>query len=443
MNSRSIRLRLLGLATLWVGVSLAATAVILHTIFVASVERDIVEDLSANLNRLIALMDVEPPDINFAASLPDPRYETPLGGRYWQVQGNWPNGLARSRSLWDMIIPLEGLNDGLHHLDGSSEEHFIFLVRTIWVKDQSIRVAVGEDHTAVHSTGAQFSGGVTILLALLGALMLAFGWLLIHFGLLPLDRLRSAIDDIRQGRRSRLEPHLAVEVQPLVNEINALLGEREETLEKARQRASDLAHGLKTPLAALQGVTHQLREQGQSAEADAIDDVVMEASKHIDYHLRLSVLRARRGSQRESVSITNAVVRTIAVLKKTGRGEHLFWMAELVENVQVNVHRQDLLELIGVILENAAKWAKERVVVRASCQSEYAHLQIADDGPGIDDSLLAEIGQRGRRLDESKPGSGLGLAIASEIVAQNGGRLSFARASEGGLEVLIILPLAR
>jgi len=443
LKSRSIRLRLLGLATLWVGISLAATAVILHTIFVASVERDIAEDLSANMTRLIALMNVEPPDINFAASLPDPRYETPFGGRYWQVQGSWPNGLFRSRSLWDIIIPLEGLDDGLHHLHGSSEEHFIFLVRTIRVNDQSIRVAVGEDHTAVHTAGAQFTGDVTILLALLGALMLAFGWLLIHFGLSPLDRLRSAVDDIRQGRLSRLDPHVAIEVQPLVKEINALLGEREDTLEKARQRASDLAHGLKTPLAALQGITHQLREQGQSAEADTIDDLVLEASKHIDYHLRLSVLRARPGSQRESVSITNVVVRTMAVLKKTGRGEQLFWMAELVEDFQVKAHRQDLLELVGVILENAAKWARERVVVRLSCQSGYAHLQIADDGPGIDDSLLAEIGQRGRRLDESKPGSGLGLAIASEIVAQNGGRLSFGRASQGGLEVRIILPLAR
>jgi signal transduction histidine kinase len=136
------------------------------------------------------------------------------------------------------------------------------------------------------------------------------------------------------------------------------------------------------------------------------------------------------------------VLRTVTVLKKTGRGEALHWVAELQDDCWVDVDRQDLMELVGVTLENAAKWAATRVVIRATRVGGFARLEISDDGPGVPEHQLEQLGIRGRRLDEARPGSGLGLAIASEIVEINMGQMHFSRAQIGGLSVTIQLPLA-
>jgi signal transduction histidine kinase len=130
------------------------------------------------------------------------------------------------------------------------------------------------------------------------------------------------------------------------------------------------------------------------------------------------------------------------VLKKTGRGEALHWLADLSQDHQVDIHRQDLMELVGITLENAAKWASTRVTVRSTVMEAHATIEISDDGPGIPEERLSQLGQRGQRLDEATPGNGLGLAIASEILALNRGRIEFRRGDTGGLVVALTLPLA-
>jgi signal transduction histidine kinase len=131
------------------------------------------------------------------------------------------------------------------------------------------------------------------------------------------------------------------------------------------------------------------------------------------------------------------------VLRKTDRGERLHWQAELGDDVHVDIHRQDLMELVGVTLENACKWATSAVVVRISRQAETAVLNIADDGPGIAAKKIEKLGRRGARLDEEMPGTGLGLAIATEILELNGGTISYAPSPGRGLAVEMRLPLAR
>jgi signal transduction histidine kinase len=131
------------------------------------------------------------------------------------------------------------------------------------------------------------------------------------------------------------------------------------------------------------------------------------------------------------------------VLKKTERGEQLHWVAELMDDCWVDVDRQDLMELVGITLENAAKWATTRVNVRATRVGDVAQLEISDDGPGVPEHQLQELGIRGRRLDEARPGTGLGLAIAGEILEINQGQMHFRRAQAGGLCVTLCLPLAK
>ena len=137
------------------------------------------------------------------------------------------------------------------------------------------------------------------------------------------------------------------------------------------------------------------------------------------------------------------MIRTLTVLKKTGRGETLHWAAELSDDCWVDLHRQDLMELVGMTLENASKWAVSRVIIRTRREDDKAVLEISDDGPGIPDDQLKSLGTRGLRLDQTLPGSGLGLAIAAEILEINNGTITYDSARIGGLVVTIILPLAQ
>lgn len=443
MKANSIKLRLMMLSVLWVVGSLFAAAFVLQFIFVTTLERSLRDDLEAALNRLVALVDLETPQVALTASMPDPRYETPLGGRYWQIENLDTGEILQSKSLWGITdTPAGDDSDGLVHVAHERGIHFVYLGRTIEASGRSLRVSVGEDHLPVHLAATNFQHDLIRLFLILGALILLAAWLQLWFGLAPLDRLRRAVDQIRQGRASRLDTDFPSEVLPLVDEVNALLDERQANIERARQRASDLAHGLKTPLAALHGIALRVREKGNGADADLIDDLAFEMSGRVDYQMRLSALRLRTADRSESASLDNAILRTITVLKKTARGEGLHWVAELPHECLVDIHRQDLIELVGVILENAAKWANTRIVVKTWVEGRSVILEVGDDGPGIPAKQRAQLGERGRRFDETVPGTGHGLAIALEIATLNNGRIEFGTSGDGGLSVRATLPQA-
>jgi signal transduction histidine kinase len=442
LKLHSIKLRLMALSAIWVLGSLAASAIVLQYLFVSSLERDVRQDLEAALTRIVALLNEDAPQAGLSSPLPDPRYDTPLGGRYWQIEIPENQVVLRSRSLWDMVLPVTSDEAAMGHFEHEDEWHIIYVARTIAIGGQAVRLTVGEDHGPVHEAARLFLWDTVRLFALLGGLILVAAWFQLRLGLAPLDKLRSAVDAVRQGRSPRLIGRFPTEVRPLANEVNALLDERDANMERARQRASDLAHGLKTPLAALHGIAIRVRDKGNGSDADLIDDLAFEMSKRVDYQMRLATLRLRSSEHRESASLNNAVLRTIAVLKKTGRGEALHWLADLSQDHQVDIHRQDLMELVGITLENAAKWASTRVTVRSTVMEAHATIEISDDGPGIPEERLSQLGQRGQRLDEATPGNGLGLAIAREILALNQGRIEFRRGDTGGLVVALTLPLA-
>ena len=444
MSRNSLGLRLMGLATLMVFVSLLLAGFILQTLFVDNLERSVRGDLDAALSRLVALIDPAQVDPTILAPLPDPRYEVPMGGRYWQIEALDGDSKARSRSLFDQELDTGEVPDGktFHWVNGDGM-HLILVSRTVEIGTRRFRVTVGEDHDAIHEAGIQYAWDIAKLFSLLGIVIIGAAWAQLRLVLLPLNRLRNAVDDVRRGEVGRLEGNFPSEIEPLVDEVNGLLSERETLAQRGRRRASDLAHGLKTPLAAIHGIAMRLRDRGEEAEATSLDELAMEMSSRVDYQMRLASLRTRSGEHRESSSLNTAILRTMTVLRKTERGETLHWLAELGDEVHVDIHRQDLMELVGVTLENASKWATSSVVVQISQKDDVALLRVVDDGPGIPTKNIEKLGRRGARLDESVPGTGLGLAIAMEILDLNGGTIDYSEAPRGGLAVEMRLPLAR
>jgi signal transduction histidine kinase len=444
LKRNSLALRLMVLSVVLVVGSLALAGVVLQTLFVVNLERSARADLDAALGRLVALIDPSLPEPSITAPLPDPRYETPLGGRYWQIEALDSGITRRSRSLFAEELNAAAVSDGetFHQVSGDGLR-LILVTRTIVIGDRQFRVTVGQDHEPIGLASQHYGWDVAKLFSLLAVVIIGASWAQLQLGLLPLRRLHTAVDEVRRGEVSQLNGSFPSEVRPLVDEVNGLLAEREALAQRGRRRASDLAHGLKTPLAALHGIAMRLRDNGEEGEAAALDDLAVEMSTRVDYQMRLASLRARSSEHRERSSLNTVVLRTIAVLRRTQRGEVLHWIAELGHDLDVDIHRQDLMELVGVVLENASKWAISRVVVRSSRHENRAVLCISDDGPGILPGLMQKLGQRGLRLDENTPGTGLGLAIATEIAELNGGSIQYVQDHSGGLLVELRLPLAQ
>ncbi|HLT19026.1 MAG TPA: HAMP domain-containing sensor histidine kinase [Thermomicrobiales bacterium] len=447
MSDHSLRFRLLAGAAIWVTLALLLTGAVLLLLFRASVERSTIAGMEASLERLVSTMVPGTEPVVPEDPLADPRYAKPYGGLYWQIEGREGVPVARSRSLWDHVLPTgEGIGTGgLRTVPGPDGQTLAALTRPVEFATPAgpagYRVTLAEDRSILDQTIGDFGADMALALLVLGMAILLAAWLIIYLGLRPLGALRRGLEAVRHGRAEKLADDHPAEVLPLVSEVNELLALRDRSVAFARARAADLAHGLKTPLQVLAATADRLRTSDQQSAA-ALDEIIAEMSDRIDYQLRLARLRLRSGSHVLSASLNNAISRSASVVSKTREGEALDWNIALGDDFRVNIDRHDLLELTGVVLENAAKWARSRVDVAVRRDGTRVELTVADDGPGLGDEQIAKLGVRGRRFDESRPGSGLGLAIALEILAMNGGEAVFSQSKLGGLSVVLSLPLA-
>jgi signal transduction histidine kinase len=271
---------------------------------------------------------------------------------------------------------------------------------------------------------AGFVKDLSVALAILGLVLAAATAVQVTLGLRPLDALRRGIADIRAGRLHHLGASVPAEVQPLVEEVNALLDSQEQEIERSRGRAADLAHGLKTPLAALAGDAGRLREQGQEAMARDIESVVESMSRHVDRELA----RARiRGMARRKAGLSTALdplVRSlIATLARIPAGADVTFDVQIAEDIMVPMDRTDLAEVLGNLLDNAVRYADSRVRIAARQDSAGPCITIEDDGPGIAPSSRADVMERGVRLDEQVGETGLGLAIVQDVLEAYGWHL--------------------
>ena len=453
MRSRSLRLRLLGGAALWIVLALVVAGIAIGWMFTANVERSMREELTASLNRLVAQIDPAAAEPVEPGPLPDPHYDTPLSGVYWQIEDVATLESWRSRSLWDHVLDTRNVAapggvERFSTIAGPGGQSLSAMVREVSFGASAggtptrFRVTLAEDRAPLDESIRKFGGDLLVALAVLGVALILAAWLQVRLGLKPLESVREGIGAVRRGATQKLASHYPAEVLPLVGEVNALLEQQQKSMEFARSRAADLAHGLKTPLSVLRNLAAEMKASGEAAAGNEVDEIVGEMDDRVEYQLRLSRLRMRTRAHQLSASLNEAVDRTVAVLSRTQEGEELDWRIDVAPELKVDIDRHDLMELVGVILENAAKWGRSAVTVEAVVAGAYAELRIADDGPGLPDEQAARLGERGQRHDESRRGSGLGLAIALEVVALNAGSVRFGRAPEGGLEAIVRLPLA-
>lgn len=463
---RSLRWRLLAATLVAIGVALVLAGLVLAGLFRDHVLRQSVASLTAQLDQVTARLEFDAagqPDVD-AAALSDPRWSRPRSGLYWQVDEGDADGrpgprrgVLRSRSLWDAVLtlPADRLADGVvhvHEVAGPSGEPLLVVERTVRREAEgamSWRLIVAVDLGETRAATRRFNGVLAASLAVLLVLLGAAAWAQVAVGLAPLRALQRAVAAVRDGRAPQLEGVGPAEVQPLADDFNAVLARNAEVVARARTQAGNLAHALKTPLAALrQAATAASRDAAAAAELpQLVHEQVDLAQRHVDWHLARARAAAARGVPGVRVAVAPVLAALLRVMEKVHAGRGLVFDTPRVD---VTCHfageAEDLHEIVGNVLDNACKWARHEVRVVAGTEAgpdgTRVVIVVEDDGPGIDAADRAAVLARGTRLDESTPGSGLGLSIAAELVALYGGTLELLGEPSAGLRVRIALPAA-
>ncbi|HYD29949.1 MAG TPA: sensor histidine kinase [Azospirillaceae bacterium] len=440
----SLTFRLVAGAMLWIALALVLSGVALTRLFRQHVEANMEISLSHELDRLLADLTVSPSGaLTLPTRLADPLFAKPYSGRYWQIETAGGDPL-RSRSLWDaaLSLPPDTPVDGQihrYHQRGPENQQLLVIERSVLVPElpDPVRLAVASDHAQMDAAVADFRRTLAWSLGVLGVGLGIAVLLQVRVGLVPLRRLRAALSAVRDGRRRRVEGDWPTEVAPLVGDLNALLEHDAQVVERARTQASNLAHALKTPLSVLAVEA----AQRDDPLADAVRRQLQAMRRQVDHHLaraRAAGAATVPGVRTDALDVARQLAR---VLTKLHQDEGLTFSIEGVGAV-FKGDRQDFTEMLGNLLDNAAKWARSQV--RATLCTEAGRLRVTvdDDGPGLPPTRRAEMFGRGVRLDEETPGSGLGLAIVRDLAALYGGSVELADSPLGGLRVALDLPIA-
>ena len=447
MTRWSLRLRLVMAGATAILVALALAAAGLSALFAAHVERRALAEMSVQLDQVLSGVNrVVAGHLVLTTEPADPRFARPLGGLYWQIEAE--GRILRSRSLWDYALPLppDELPDGaehVHDLEGPRGETLLTVERSVSLSTRlggtTLRAAVAMERAELAAATRDFTADLLPFTALLAGVLILAGWAQISIGLRPLVAVGKHVADVRSGSASRLGGDFPSEVRPLTAEVDALLAQRETEIARARARAGDLAHGLKTPLQALLGEAGRLRQAGRPEAAAAIEEIAEAMRRHVDRELARARVARRSGVTR--VNLADLADRVHRVISRTADGARLDWLIEVPRDLIACADADDLTEALGALVENAARHAQGQVRIDARRAGDQVVLSVTDDGPGIPPGRIEALMERGARADTTGPGSGLGLAIAAEIAAGCGGLLSLHHA-EPGLEARLSLPAA-
>lgn len=452
MAVKSLRIRLLAAAAIVVSLVLVLAGFALVLVFERNVIRTTDIELDAYIDQLESILTRdENGHLTTDNELADPRFRRPYGGRYWQISSK-SGVLLRSRSLWDTLLtvddaPAPGTGVKRRELAGPDNQVLYAAVTSIILEqdppppqEERYVLVAAIDRAEVNEIKAKFGGDIVPALGVFAAMLIAAAWIQVSVGLTPLEKVRIGLEAVRLGEARRLDADVPQELQPLVTETNRLLEAQETALVKARARAGDLAHGLKTPLTALSMLADGLRNKGQAASAQDIQGHIECLARHVERELARSRIAA--GTQTKWTLVESAVSGLVKTISRLPRGDIIEWRVNSPPSLFAAVDEVDLAEILGNLLDNARKWTRSVVTITVARRGREVEVLVEDDGAGIPERDRPRALNRGIRLDERVPGSGFGLTIAKDIVEAYNGKLDLGRSDIGGLRVSLVLPAA-
>ncbi|WP_297299294.1 ATP-binding protein [uncultured Methylovirgula sp.] len=453
----SIAARLFVSAAVLSSIILLIAGIGLSAIYRKSAETRFDERLGFYLRALVA--DIAAPSEENRSQpfeLGEPQFEIPLSGWYWQITrlDSTGSNIQSSRSLFAARLaqlPANGVPAGVGgarsgYIKGPDDKLLRMVERTIDTGDEGIYlVQVAATTAPMESEVAGFELALIVTFTLLAAALVGSAALQMRYGLEPLRRLQEGVAAIRQGQGERVGGEFPQDIAPLAAEVNLLLDANREVVERARTQVGNLAHALKTPLSVIinEAATEKTPLSFKVREQAAI------MRDQVTYYLdraRAAVRVGAIGNMAEVAPVTAGLVRTF---EKIYRDRGITFSAQVPDNIRFRGERQDLEEMIGNLVDNAGKWARQNVTIvitpiaASNPQAKkFFRVVIDDDGVGLAPELREAAMRRGRRLDETRPGSGLGLSIVVDLAALYGGALRLDASPAGGLRAELELPAA-
>lgn len=441
----SFRARLIAGAIIWIALGVGVSWWVLSALFHGHAISEFVDELDHHGTELINLLQADAAGhLTMRTTLSDHRFLTPRSGYYWQAE--LPNGaMLRSQSLETarLALQLDFAQPGAQRealLVGPTGA--LLLLERVARLDETgtvARVAIGMDQRLVDEFLASFKRtlGLSLGAIALGLIIAAFAQ--IAYGLRPLGRIRQALQAVQRGDAQRLPEDLPQEVAPLAANVNALLDAKEAMIRHARVQAGNLAHALKTPLAILQDEARRLEDAGQDGRQVLAQCERMR--RQIDYQLAKARAAASGIGNAGATRLAPALRAIVATVGQIYRDRDLvFELIDPPEDTIVLCEAEDVDEILGNIIENAAKWARHRVRVSVAVSPGKVRLAVEDDGPGMAPEARERVFEAGERLDELTPGTGLGLAIVRDVTSAYGGQCWIGTSDLGGAAVFVALP---
>jgi signal transduction histidine kinase len=437
---------MISVAAVWIAALLLIGGFALDRVLTRSIVDNFDTQLALILNGMLGAAEIGPDgEVRFSRPPADQRFIEPYSGLYFQISGSGADTFP-SRSLWDRRLRVSSAHIDLRqHLYDSNEfstpghaEPLRIAERDVILPGSPVRwrFQVAQSRETIDDQIHRLRSTLIWSFTALGVGLLVLAALQTLFGLWPLRRVRQDVADIRSGEKTRISRDFPAEIRPMTEEINQLLAHNEDQAEEARRHAGNLAHALKTPLTVITNAA-------TARAPDLADTVCREAlvmRRQVDHHLA----RARAIGRRASAHARATVWESLEAVQRA--------LDRLYENVtvdiagdhqsQVRVERQDLDEMVGNLVENAAKYGGGRVFVTVEPNGDVIDILVEDDGPGIPESEREALFARGARLDTTgKPGTGLGLAIVRDVAQIYGGRVSLEESEDlGGLLARLTLP---
>ncbi len=449
MRPGTLSLRLFLLTSLWALFSVALVAFVLSQAYRQNAERRFAELVTANLYNLLGSVQADADGkLVGQPDLRDPRYTVFGSGWYWEVSAlSSPANRLASTSLVDgrITAPKDLPFDANYQRNWTYTDNRGAQLTAV---EARVFLGSGSEIYSFRVTGnrselsgevASFTRTMIVLLALFGLGFVIASFVIVTIGLRPVSRASRRLSDIREGRAERLEGRFPSEIQPLIDETNALIESNRSVIERARTQVGNLAHSLKTPLAVL-------KNEAGGAPAE-LRKIILDQTGLMQHQVQAYLDRARIAARHATVTsrtdVGPVLERLCRVIGKLNPALTIIPPGPRI-SIIFGGEQQDFEEIAGNLLENAARFAREKIKVWAQREmvgdKAMMTLVIEDDGPGMTAEEAKMALGRGMRLDETTPGSGLGLAIVTDIVSEYGGKLTLDRSEMGGLRCMVALP---
>jgi two-component system, OmpR family, sensor histidine kinase PhoQ len=426
------------------------TGVVVERAYYESADAALQQRLQSYAAILIAASEPGADGVRIAHPVPETRFFLPGSGLYARMIRNDRRHVWDSPSLDGRAVAFPvGLERGERRLatlelNGETEIRS-FSIGVAWEgampAPEVYTVSVAEDVTAFNAEVAGFRRTLWGWLLVVAVALLVMQWAVLRWGLAPLRRVAGDIAAIEAGARTRLDGDYPAELQGLTDNLNALVSNERERRERYRRALGDLAHSLKTPLAILRGAAEGRDDGGFRT---TVEDQVDRMSGIVDYQLRRAAT-AGRSALRATLPVEPIARRVVEALGKAWRDKGVRCEIDIAPGVRFHGDEEDLVEILGNLLDNAFKWCRTGVRIRVRSSDAAVDqrggfvMVIDDDGPGISDDVQAGVFERGVRGDESREGYGIGLAIVRDIVDAYHGRIEITRGERGGAQVTVTL----